>query len=161
MLRHPFSLNEKSFSSNWVWLAPILHIDKRGYIPYNKKGEINLQKFKVDYYKKEDGSCPVREFLDSLDKKMRAKLLRTIMLLEENGSELRAPHSKALEDGIFELRAQQGSDISRMLYFFIIGHKIIITNGFVKKTQKTPQSEMNLAKKYRTEYLKREGKQYE
>ena len=142
----------------WLCKCNFIHIDNRGNIPYNKKGEVYLQKFEVDYYKKEDGCCPVREFLDSLDKKMKAKLLRTILLLEENGSELRAPHSKALEDGIFELRTQQGSDITRVLYFFIIGRKIILTNGFVKKTQKTPQSEINIAKKYRTEYLKREGK---
>lgn len=120
-----------------------------------------MQKFEVDYYNKVDGRCPVEEFLDSLDKKMRAKLLRTIMLLEENGNELRAPYSKFIEDGIFELRAQQGTDIARILYFFMIGHKIIITNGFAKKTQKTPQCEIDLAKKYRADYLEREGKKYE
>lgn len=114
-----------------------------------------MQKFEVDYYYKEDGDCPVKEFLDSLSIKMRAKLLRMVMLLEENGNELRAPYSKALEDGIFELRAQQGTDITRILYFFVIGHKIIMTNGFVKKTQKTPQHEIELAKKYRSEWLER------
>lgn len=78
-----------------------------------------------------------------------------LMLLEQNGNELRAPYSKALEDGIFELRVQQGTDITRILYFFMVGHKIIITNGFVKKTQKTPQREIELAKKYRAEYMER------
>lgn len=131
------------------------NVDIRGYIPYNKKGESYLQKFEVDYYSKEDGSCPVKEFLNSLNMKMRAKLLRMLMLLEQNGNELRTPYSKALEDGIFELRAQQGTDITRILYFFMIGHKIIITNGFVKKTQKTPQREIELAKKYRAEYMER------
>lgn len=87
--------------------------------------------------------------------KMRAKILRMLMLLEQNGNELRAPYSKALEDGIFELRVQQGTDITRILYFFMVGHKIIITNGFVKKTQKTPQREIELAKKYRAEYMER------
>ncbi len=46
------------------------------------------------------------------------------------------------EDGIFELRAQQGSDITRVLYFFQIGNKAYLTNGFTKKTQKTPPSEI-------------------
>lgn len=97
----------------------------------------------------------MKEFLNSLNMKMRAKILRMLMSLEQNGNELRAPYSKALEDGIFELRVQQGTDITRILYFFMVGHKIIITNGFVKKTQKTPQREIELAKKYRAEYMER------
>lgn len=74
---------------------------------------------------------------------------------------LTEPYSKHLEDGIFELRAQQGNNIARALYFFRVGQKIIITNGFIKKTKKTPKSELNLAKKYRTEYIKKVGKNYE
>ncbi len=64
-------------------------------------------------------------------------------------------YSEHLVDGIFELRAKVGSNISRVLYFFVVGRKIIITNGFVKKTQKTPKNEIELAKKYRNEYLNR------
>lgn len=85
---------------------------------------------------------------------MRAKLFRMIELLEEQGNALREPYSKLLEDGIFELRTKQGTDITRILYFFVVGSKIILTNGFVKKTQKTPKSEIALAKKYREDYLK-------
>ena len=60
-----------------------------------------------------------------------------------------------LEDGIFEIRTKFGSDITRVLYFFVIGRRIILTNGFVKKTQKTPASEIALAKQYRADYLSR------
>ena len=65
------------------------------------------------------------------------------------------PYSEQLEDGIFELRAKVGSDISRVLYFFFVGNKAILTNGFVKKTPKTPEAEKDKAKKYRAEYLSR------
>ena len=82
-------------------------------------------------------------------------MYREIDLLLTNGSELREPHSKHVEDGIFELRAKQGSDISRVLYFFFVGKKAILTNGFLKKTMKTPKREIELAKKYRQEYLNR------
>lgn len=114
-----------------------------------------MQKFDVDFFRKENGDCPVEEFLSSLDKKMRAKLLMAVALLEENGVQLREPYSKPLGDGIFEIRAKQGNDISRVLYFFFVGRKIILTNGFIKKTQKTPASEIATAKKYRAEYLSR------
>lgn len=81
-----------------------------------------------------------------------------IELLAENGSALREPYSKHLVDGIFELRAKFGSDISRVFYFFVIGKRIVLTNGFIKKTQKTPKSEIELAKKYRNEFLNRKDK---
>ena len=83
-----------------------------------------MREYDVDFFIKENGDCPVKEFLLSLDKKMRAKLLVELDLLEENGPQLREPYSKHLEDGIFELRAKQGSDITRVLYFFFVGKKI-------------------------------------
>ena len=86
---------------------------------------------------------------------MRAKIYRVMSLLKAEGINLRMPHSEHLEDGIFQLRAQVGNDITRMLYFFFIGQKIIVTNGFVKKTRDTPPVEIELAKKYRADYLNR------
>jgi len=115
-----------------------------------------MQKFRVIFYDKKDGTEPAKEFILSLDKKMRAKMLRTIELLVDNGYELREPHSKHISEGIFELRAKVGSDISRVLYFFFVGNKVILTNGFIKKTQKTPASEIEKAKRYRDEFIGRE-----
>lgn len=113
--------------------------------------------YQIEFYDLEDGSTPVREFLDSLEPKMKAKVLRTIDLLEQNGPALRLPYSRSLRDGIFELRTKQGSDITRVLYFFFIGEKAVLTNGFVKKTQKTPQSLIDLARKYKADYERRFG----
>ena len=114
-----------------------------------------MQEFEAVFYDLPDGREPAREFLDSLDVKMRAKMVRTIELLQHNGTSLREPYSKALEDGIFEVRAKVGSDISRVLYFFFVGHRIVLTNGFIKKTRKTPLGEIERAKAYRREYLER------
>ncbi|NLM17135.1 MAG: type II toxin-antitoxin system RelE/ParE family toxin [Candidatus Riflebacteria bacterium] len=111
------------------------------------------QEFEIIFYRASDGKEPVKDFLDSLPVKMRAKMLRTIVMLQTNGPLLREPYSKAIGDGIFELRAQVATDITRVLYFFFIGRKIILTNGFIKKTQKTPASEIEKAKVYRANYL--------
>lgn len=73
----------------------------------------------------------------------------------KNGTSLRMPYSEHLVDGIFEIRAKVGSDIARVLYFFVIGKKIVLTNGFIKKTQKTPKNEIESAKKYRNDFLNR------
>ena len=99
--------------------------------------------YEIILYDTEDGRCPVQELLDSLEPKLLAKTLRTIDLLEMNGPLLREPYSKSLENGIFELRTKQGSDITRVLYFFIVGKKAVLTNGFIKKSQKTPKAEKN------------------
>jgi len=86
---------------------------------------------------------------------MRAKMVDTISILQDNGYELREPYSKHLSEGIFELRAKLGTDITRVLYFFYVDRHIILTNGFIKKTNKTPTKEIERAKKYRSDYLRR------
>ena len=110
----------------------------------------------VKLYEMEDGTVPVEEFLGSLTKNMKAKLLQSISLLSERGYRLREPYSKPLQDGIFELRAQFGGNISRVLYFFVIKGRAVLTHGFIKKTKKTPQQEIERAKRYREDYLRRE-----
>ena len=114
-----------------------------------------MNKFEVLFYDLPDGSEPVADFLDSLDLKMRAKVLKEIGLLEDYGPELREPYSKSIGDDIFELRTKLGTDITRVLYFFFVGRKVILTNGFVKKTNKTPVRELELAKERRADYIER------
>ena len=113
------------------------------------------KKFNVEFYETEKGEKPCLEFLNTLEVKLRAKAFRDMALLEEKGKEHRLPYSRHLDDGIFELRTIQGSNIVRNLYFFFVGNKIIITHGFRKKTQKTPPEEIERAKKYRKDYLER------
>jgi phage-related protein len=111
----------------------------------------------VQFFEKGNGSRPAEEYLRSIDKKLRAKAVRIFMMVEENGPELREPYSKHLDDGIFEIRAKVGSNLARVLYFFIVGKRVIITHGFTKKTQKTPPEEVNRAKQYRKEFMDKEG----
>ena len=111
--------------------------------------------FDAKFYDKPDGTKPAKDFILGLPMKMKAKIMRAIAILEDSGTDLREPHSKHLDDGIFELRAKVGSDITRVLYFFVIGRRIILTHGFVKKTDKTPPSEISKAKQYRHEFLNR------
>lgn len=89
---------------------------------------------------------------------MRVKLVGILEILQERGNQLREPYSKHLEDGIFEVRCKVGTDISRVLYFFFCGGKIVLTNGFIKKSQKTPRMQIDLAKKLRQNYLERKRK---
>lgn len=112
-----------------------------------------MNNFEIIFYKKQNGEVPVEDFIDDCNIKMQAKIIMILQLLKENGNLLREPYTKYLQDGIFEIRAKVGNDISRILYFFVVDKKIIITNGFIKKTQKTPKKEIELAKKYRDNYF--------
>ena len=113
--------------------------------------------YTVEFYETEDGDKPVFDFMISLEPKMRAKVGAMMQLLAEKGNELRKPYTEHLDDGIFELRTIQGNNISRTLFFFYAGHRIIITNGFIKKTQKTPPKEISLAKARRKDFCRREA----
>ena len=114
---------------------------------------------KVIFYDKADGTKPAKEFIESLDRGMRAKMVRAVIRLQDFGPDLRRPCSAPLGDGIFELRAQFGSNISRVLYFFFTHGHAVLTHGFIKKTRKTPPEEIERAKRYRAEYLKRRAVQ--
>lgn len=131
------------------------------YIPYTisrEHKERKMDKFTVEFYEKENGDIPAEEFLDGLNIRMKTKLVGLIKILQEKGNLLREPYSKPLGDGIFELRCKVGNNISRVLYFFYYNGKIIMTNGFVKKTRKTPRAVIDRAKAYRDDYLERNGK---
>ena len=114
--------------------------------------------WQVEYYKKENGNVPVLDFLLSLDAKMRAKAFSVIELLEKHGPGLREPYAKPLKGkGIFELRIRFASDISRIFYFAYHKRTFVLFHGFTKKTQKTPQKEIERALRYKEDYERRCG----
>jgi len=109
----------------------------------------------VDLYKRENGRKPVKEFLKELSPKLHAKTVDLLVAVETNDAYLSMPHSKYMEDDIYEFRIRFASDIARVFYFFFHKDKIILTNGFVKKSQKTPPNELKRAKEYKKDYERR------
>lgn len=111
--------------------------------------------FTVEYYSTANGRSPVKEFIDSLPNKLNVKTLKAIHFLREYGNMINPPYSKPLGDGLFELRVEFSSDIVRIIYFYMNGKVIVLTNGFVKKQQKTPRNEIELALKRRKIFIER------
>jgi len=70
-----------------------------------------------------------------------------VELLIEYGPNLRLPHSRAMGDGLFELRPRGRSGIGRAFYCFLVGKRVVVVHAFVKKTQQTPDKELRLARK--------------
>ena len=101
-----------------------------------------MEDFEVVFYRKLNGTVPMDEFLESLPPKLNAKVHRDLGALREEAHKLREPQSKCMGEGLSELRSRQGDDIARSFYFFFSGSRIVVTNGFVKKTRKTPRREL-------------------
>ena len=77
--------------------------------------------------------------------------LRITELMVEHGADLKMPISKALGKGLFELRCKGKESIGRVFYCTMVDHEIILLHGFIKKTQKTPPHELEIAKRRRKE----------
>ncbi len=76
-----------------------------------------------------------------------ADYARLTELLTEHGPSLRMPHSKAFGDGLFELRPRGKAGIGRAFYCFLVGKRVVVLHAFIKKSQQTPERELNLARK--------------
>lgn len=84
--------------------------------------------------------------LEALPADMRARLSHIANLIEEMGLEqVGEPHVKHLESSIWEMRLTGRSGISRALYVVATGRRVVIVRAFIKKTQKTPRREIELA----------------
>ena len=98
---------------------------------------------------------PAKDFIDKQNDRMQAKIFRNLFVLRDKGKELKMPLVCYLDKGIYELRTQLASDITRIFYFFFDNECIILTNGYTKKTQKLDSREFELAEKYKKEYESR------
>ena len=113
----------------------------------------------VDYYVKENGESPVKDFIRALPPKHSAKVLWEIELLEKLGTSIKEPYASSLKGnkykGLWELRIQQSSDASRVFYFLPTGNTFILLHGFIKKDNKTPVLELERALAYMNDYKRR------
>lgn len=107
------------------------------------------------YYYAQTNRSPVKDFVESLDPRSQRKFFFVVEVLEEFGHSLPYPHVKYIGDDIFELRFSGTEGVIRVLYFFFHQDSAILTNGFVKKTNKTPAKEKALAKERRQNFLER------
>jgi len=105
--------------------------------------------YSVEMYEKTDGKIPVLEFILNLNAKQQAKIFREIDLLEKFGNELHYPHVDSIKGdkykGLLELRIEFASDIFRIFFFLYQGNNAVLLHGIVKKKQKTPKKELDVA----------------
>ena len=117
----------------------------------------NEQEWSIEFYLDEEGESPVRAFLATLDRKTLTRFDWSIEQLRILNTHAHEPLVKHLDGKLWELRRASTGNIYRLLYFFFTGRKIVFVHGFQKKTQKTPQREIETARKRMDEYIKRKG----
>ena|ERR1700738_2721539 len=86
--------------------------------------------------------------VEALPNDMRAKFLRIVQMIESWGIErMREPHVKHFEGRLWEMRMTGRDGISRAIYVVAAGRRVVVVRAFIKKTQKTPPSELELARR--------------
>jgi len=109
-------------------------------------------KWQVEFYKTHNNKSPVKDWISTLSTKTKVKIFRHLELLEKFGLELKEPYVKNLGDKLYEVRVKDQLGIYRIIYFANTGKKFVLLHGFIKKTQKTPKKELELAKQRMKEY---------
>ena len=89
----------------------------------------------------------------SLPDGLLARYLRLSDLMLEFGPNLGMPHTRAMHNGLFELRLKSKEGIARVFYCAVISERIVLLHVFGKKSQKTPKKDLELAQKRLKEYL--------
>lgn len=96
--------------------------------------------FQLSYYNE-----TVEAELDAWPVGLLARYRALTVRMEEYGPNLGMPHTRTLGNGLFEIRAKAEEGIGRVFFCTMVGRKIVILHSFIKKTDKTPKRELNIA----------------
>jgi phage-related protein len=99
----------------------------------------------VDFFKENEESMPVRDWMLGLSKEVRARLLARIQLLREHGPSLDFPYTSQIEGRLRELRLRLGKTRYRVLYFFDDRRTCVLLHGFTKNSEAVPAAEAGVA----------------
>jgi phage-related protein len=96
--------------------------------------------YTIDFFNK-----TVYKEINGWPKGIFASFVRISLQIEISGPNLGLPYTRPLGDGLFEIRARGYEGIGRAFYCCLVGCRVVILHGFIKKTQKTPVKELRLA----------------
>jgi len=97
--------------------------------------------YQIEYF-----NASVQAELNAWPVGIRAGFRGIAIRMVEHGPHLGLPHTRAMGDGLFEIRAKGAEGIGRAFFCTLTGHRIVILHSFIKKTDKTPPRELNIAR---------------
>lgn len=104
-----------------------------------------MKNWKIGFY------TGVEEQILTMPPKIQARILKLLELMEIHGANLGPPHTEALGNGLFEIRAKAAEGIGRGLFCYLKGRNIYVLHAFIKKSQKIPTTEINIARQRQKE----------
>ncbi|MBN1160949.1 MAG: type II toxin-antitoxin system RelE/ParE family toxin [Dehalococcoidales bacterium] len=112
--------------------------------------------WQIIFYMDEEGNEPVKDFILAQPDGAIAEILHVFKLLREFNIKLGMPYIKKIDkSGLRELRIKHSSDLYRIFYCTHIGQKFVLLHAILKKGEKTPKSDKELAIKRMNDYIKR------
>ena len=108
-----------------------------------------MMRYSIVYYSQE-----VQEEIMNLPVTLQARFIGLTDRMMEHGPNLGLPHTDAFGGGLFELRPKGAEGIARVFFCLIVKQQIVMLHSFIKKTQKTPDKELKLAKQRMKEFKK-------
>ena len=109
----------------------------------------------IHFYKTHRGTYPVKDFIQQLCKKSRAKIWRYVELIEKHGPNLLRPYADSVEGKIRELRIRVIEGNIRILYFFFTGRNVVLLHVLKKKTSDLPKKDIEQAKQRMQDFILR------
>lgn len=119
-------------------------IVRLGFLPLQANNThviLNIMDYMISFYNE-----AVQAEFDSWPVGLRARFRALTIRMVTYGPNLGMPHTRAMGDGLFEIRAKADVGIGRGFYCTLVGRRIVILHGFIKKTDKTPQRELDVAR---------------
>jgi phage-related protein len=111
-----------------------------------------VQPFKIAYHEK-NGKAVVRDYIEGLETKTKAKIYYMIELLRQRGWQMKYPDTEKVGDKIYALRVEYENNEYRLFYFFYSRDTIMFVHHVHKKSKKLRREDIDKAEKIRKEYL--------
>lgn len=102
--------------------------------------------FIIEYFSEAE-----RLSIDSFPLTIRAKYAGYVLRMQQHGANLGMPHTRAMGDGLFELRIKGAEGVARVFYCVVVNKRIVMLHSFIKKTQATPARELDIARRHKKE----------
>lgn len=119
-----------------------------------RRREEEQDDWKLEWYKTGSGAPPLQGFLEGLTGRNREEGIALMEMLQKWGNQLRAPRSKALGNGLFELRGHE----VRIFYMFLPGRRVVLLDGIIKKRGDIPARVLGKVRSYQQEINSMEEK---
>ena len=97
--------------------------------------------YQIEYF-----NANAKASMDAWPAGLKARYLALLIRMTEYGPDLGMPHTRAMGDGLFEVRAKASAGIGRAFYCTLVDKRIVVLHGFIKKTDKTPAKEIKIAR---------------